>query len=140
MSSAGHELLAALRAAAMELLGGLAVPDVTNLLDELDALPPPAWQGTALDGQLIGRITPGVLAGRISQPGARAAVQRLDATVGSSDSIGLFGRLSAGRRVPVLAAQAGTGADRLLVLVGPRADGQPGFEAVIAGSAAPVSV
>ena len=42
--------------------------------------------------------------------------------------------------MPVLAAQAGTGPDRLVVLVGLRTDGQPGLEAVIAGSASPVPV
>lgn len=140
MSSPGNELLGVLRAAAMELLSGLAVPEVGNLLDGLEQSPPPAWSGHALEGQMLGRITPGALAASVNHLGARAALQRLDALVGESDSVGLFGRKVGVTKVPVLAAQAGSGPDRLVALIGLRTDGQAGLEAVVAGNASPIPV
>jgi hypothetical protein len=54
VSSPGDELLGQLRAAAVEMVGALAHPDVDQLLAGLgDA--PDAWKGHALDGQLLDR-------------------------------------------------------------------------------------
>ncbi len=138
MSSPGNELLDQVRAAAVEMLGALTDPDVEQLLAGLGNAPP-EWSGHPLDAQLLDRIDGAALAGAISHTGAAAMVRRLNALIGQSDAIGLFGRQAGGRRMPVLAAQAGLGPTRLLALAGPRADGQPGLEVVVAGTlAAPV--
>jgi hypothetical protein len=138
VSSPGNELLGQVRAAAVEMLAALAHPDVDQILAGLgDA--PDAWKGHALDGQLLDRIDGAALGAAVPHAGAAAMIRRLAALIGQSDAVGLFGREVPGRRLPVLAVQGGAGPTRLVALAGPRADGQPGVEVVVAGTApAPV--
>ena len=91
MSSPGNELLDQVRAAAVEMLGALTDPDVEQLLAGLGNAPP-EWSGHALDTQLLDRIDGAALAGAISHTGAAAMLRRLNALIGQSDAIGLFGR------------------------------------------------
>jgi hypothetical protein len=133
VSSPGNELLGHMRAAAVEMVGALAHPDADQLLAGLgDA--PDAWKGHALDGQLLDRIDGAALGAAVQHAGAAAMIRRLAALIGQSDAVGLFGREVGGRRLPVVAVQGGAGPTRLVALAGPRADGQPGVEVVVAGT------